>query len=123
MGARNYWLTRVNTHAGSDSKTATFDVGINEKYTVLGISMTATSTDADITEIKDSSGMPYGALSTTNKLGLEIFVPSTSMTQGIYKLQEPIALVGGSKLYITTLDASGAGNVIEITLHGKIETA
>lgn len=123
MAARNYWIIRVNTHTGSDSKTATFDVGVNERFTVSKISMTATSTDADITEMKDSNGMPYGSLSSTNKLGLEIFVPSTALTVGGYELEEPIVLVGGQKLYITTLDASGAGNVIEITLHGKLETA
>lgn len=122
MAARNYFIVKVNTHTGTDSQTATFDVGVNERFTVSFISMTATSTNADITEIKDSSGVPYGALSATNKLGLEIFVPSTSMTLGGYELREPIVLEGGMKLYITTLDASGAANVIEITLHGKVET-
>lgn len=121
MAARNYWVTRVNTHTGADTKTATFDIGINERFTVTAISMTATSTNADIIEIRDSAGVPYGALSSSNKLGIEIFVPSTSMTQGIYKLQEPIVLEGGNKLFIVTLDGSGVLNTIEITLHGKIE--
>lgn len=116
-------MVKVNTHTGADSKTATFDIGVNEKFTILAISMTATSTNCDITDIRDASGIPYGSLSSTNKLGLEIFVPSASLTGAPYKLLEPIVLSGGNKLYITTLDASGAGNTVEICLHGKLETA
>lgn len=122
MAGRQYFNVKVNDHVGNDTKTATFDVGINEKFTIKKISMTAVSTNADVVEIKDSSGVPYGALTTTNKLGIEIFVPSNILTTGGYELQEPIILDGGKKLYITTLDSSGAPNPIEICLHGKIET-
>lgn len=123
MAERSYFFTQVQTISANSTKTYTIEVGVNEKLTIDSIKMAVTSTTAYITEIKDSAGVPYGSLSSTNKMKIDVFVPSTSMTVGAFKLSAPIVLSGGKKLYITILDGSGASNTVEVTAIGRIEAA